>query len=318
MRVFLTICSSLILFLAVTENSVLAQSGAVNADPDFTNYSGDSGGTWIRFKISSVWPNIWRTDKGGEGGPKGSGDGGPALWIYRNTPFDGGVYQVVPVTPGHGYHFQVGWAAVRYSGGNVSADIGKLARQVGIDPYGGTDPTASTVQWSAEHRDASHWDVPGLQMDQHARNSKITIFLRAKSEFTDGTAEVFFDHAILTENPSMGVITVAPPTPTVAPATATRTAAPTQVRTRVAQAPSATTTAQPSPSSTATAIPTNTSPPTATRTRPPTVAPEETNNNSSDGMPLVNILIAVGTFGAAGIGLLVFGFVIFHLLGRTT
>lgn len=315
MRSFFAISISLTLFLFLTIDSVVAQTGAVNADPDFTNYTGDGGGTWIRFKISSLWPNIWRTEKGGEGGPNNAGNGGPALWIYKNTPFDGGVYQVVPVAPGHGYHFEVAWAAVRYSGGAVSPDIGALARQVGIDPYGGTNPLASTVVWSAEHRDASHLGVPGLQMDQHARNSKITIFLRAKSDYTDGTAEVFYDHAILTENTSMGVIVIAPPTPTAAPATPTRVASPTRAPTRVAQAPAATATTQPSPTATATDIPTNTPPPTVTRTRRPTVAPEEA-ASPSEGSFSPNILILIGALGAVGIGLGIFGFVIFHLLGR--
>ncbi len=317
MHVLLKITTPLFLILLFSYSSALAQSGAVNADPDFTNYSGDGGGTWIRFKISSIWPNIWRTEKGGEGGPSGAGNGGPALWIYKNTPFDGGVYQVVPVVPGHGYHFEVAWAAVRYSGGTVSPDIGALARQVGIDPYGGTNPLASTVVWSAEHRDASHLGVPGLQLDQFARNNKLTIFLRAKSDYTDGTAEVFYDHAILTENAGMGVIAIAPPTPTAAPATATRVASPTRVPTRVAQAPAATATTQPSPSPTATEIPTDTPQPTASRTRRPTVAPEEV-TSTSDGSPFPNLLIVVGGLGAVGIGLGVFGFVIFHLLGRTS
>ncbi len=306
MRVSLKIFFPVLFILHLTTALVFAQTGAINADPDFDNYNADPAGPWQTFKISNPGPKIWRTEKGGEGLP------GPALWLNRDTPFYGGVYQVVSVTPGKGYHFQVDWAAVNYNGGAIPNDQGLVARQVGIDPYGGTNPLASTVQWSGEHRDGSKFKVPGLQLDQYARNNKLTVFLRAKSEFS-GHVDVYFDHAILTENAGMGVITVAPPTATAAPATATRPA-PTVARTRVALATSATATPPP-PTVTLEPTSTETPRPLPTRTPRPTATPEETASASSPQVAVM-VLIGLGGLGTVGVGLFVFGFMVFRLLGR--
>lgn len=233
--------------------------------------------------------------------------------ITRESPFDGGVYQVVSVTPGKGYHFAVDWAAVRYSGGTVSNDLGSTGRLVGIDPFGGTNASAASVQWSSELRDGRHFQTPETQIDQFARSNKITIFLRVKNDYTGGLVEVYFDHALLTENTSMGTISIAAPTATSAPATATRTRTVTVAR--VAQAPGAT----PTPSSTNTVEPTATATdtvrPIASRTPRPTATPEET-SDSGGASGLMVALLALGGLGLGGVALLGFGFVVFRLLGR--
>lgn len=265
MRVrFIIVCSVLGLFVGLVpcQNSH-AQGGVVNQDPDFDGFynSGDgTSGAWKPFKISNPGPAIWKHTT--EGWPKG-----PSLWIYADaTSFDGGVYQVVSVTPGRGYHFEVAWAVVRHSGDLVRDDV-NLARQVGIDPTGGTNPLSSNVQWSGEYRGTGKFP-PELAIDQHARSDRITIFLRAKNYYTTSRAEVFFDHAVLTEN---GAPPIVIPSPTRPPATATVTkqATPTAVRTRVAVAPTNTHTVAP-----ATFVPSATPLLTATRTPRATATPE--------------------------------------------
>lgn len=154
-----------------------AQGASVNADPDFDGFYGSGDGTsgaWKPFKISNPGPTIWKHIT--EGWPKG-----PSLWIYADTiQFDGGVYQVVPVQPGRGYHFEVAWAVVRHAGMLVRDDV-DFIRQIGIDPHGGTNPLSPNVQWSMEYRGTGKFP-PELAIDQYARADKITLFIRAKRE----------------------------------------------------------------------------------------------------------------------------------------
>ncbi len=300
MRVRLTeTFSILFLFCAFVSlyGSVYAQSGAVNADPDFDSfYSGDgTSGAWKPFKISNPGPAIWKHPT--EGWPKG-----PSLWIYGDSiTFDGGVYQVVTVTPGHGYHFEVAWAVVRH-GGALRDDV-QFVRQIGIDPTGGTNPLSPNVQWSGEYRGTGKFP-PELAIDQYARSDHVTIFLRAKNFYTDSRAEVFFDHAILTEN---GAPPIAVASPTLPPATPTiaRQATPTMVRTRVALA--ATSTLQ--PTTTATLTSTDTPMPSATRTPRATATPMVAEPESPDLSRLLLALGALACLLVSGGGLLIAAFV---------
>lgn len=307
-KIFAAIVFWLALFPA---RGLEAQGSVLNADPDFDNFytSGDgSPGAWIPFKISNPGPSIWKTRPGEEGWRSA-----PALWVYGDAkPFDGGVYQVVAVTPGRGYHFEVAWAVVRFNGGSGPQDHSKLIRLVGIDPFGGTNPLASTVQWSGEYGGSGKF-APELSIDQYARSDHITIFLRARNEYTDARAEVFFDHAPLTENPGMPPITVSSPTPTRVSVTLPVPTTPRAASTRIAQASTRTPTAI----ATATVIPTATdSPqPTATRTPRPTRFVAES-DNSSGGSPIAGIMLLIGVAVVGGIGISFFGVVMYRLLGR--
>ena len=186
-----------------------AQSAAINADPDFDGFysTGDgSPGAWKPFKISNPGPAIWKHAT--EGWPKG-----PSLWIYADArQFDGGVYQQLSVKAGRGYHFEVAWAVVRHGGVLMRDDV-DFIRQIGIDPFGGTDPLSPNVQWSMEYRGTGKFP-PELAIDQYASADKITLFIRAKNLYPDSRNEVFFDHAVLTGNTGMPPIQIAPPTAT--------------------------------------------------------------------------------------------------------
>lgn len=306
MYVVLKVLIPIVLILLLTTPFVSAQTGALNADPDFDGFTAQTTDAWQAFKIGNNSARAFRSIQ--EGWPKT-----PALWLQGNAPFDGGVYQIVNVTPGKGYHFQADWAAVSYNGGALPNDLGQVARTIGIDPYGGINPQASSVVWSAELRDGRHFQTPETQLDQYARNSKITIFLRAKSDFAAGHVDVYFDHAMLTENTGMGTIVIAPPTATSAPATVTRTR--TQTTARVAQGPGATST----PPSTATLEPTSTATdtirPPASRTPRVTATPEEIPDAPKTPSVFV-ILLALGGLGVGGVALLGFGFIVFRLMGR--
>jgi hypothetical protein len=285
MRVRLVILCSIFMSFdgLVSYESSYAQSAWVNADPDFDGFynSGDgTSGAWKPFKISNPGPVIWKHPT--EGYPQG-----PSLWIYGdNMQFDGGVYQVVAVTPGRGYHFDVAWAVVRHGGVLVRDDV-NLVRQVGIDPTGGTNPLSPNVQWSGEYRGTGKFP-PELAIDQFALGDHISIFIRAKNFYTDSRNEVFFDHAVLTDNGAAPIAVTSPTRPPATP-TATKPTTPTPVRTRVALAA----TSAPTLAPTFTPLPTNTAPSTtAIRTPRATATPEPIAPAASDFSYTAILLVA--------------------------
>ena len=314
MRVLLTktLIAIALLSLSLSASSwASAQGAAANADPDFDGFYNVGDGTpgaWKPFKVSNQSFSIWKHPT--EGWPKG-----PSLWIYGDSvSFDGGVYQVVAVTPGRGYHFEVAWAVVRH-GGVAVYENSQLIRQVGFDPYGGTNPLSPNVQWSGEYTGSGKF-APELAIDQYARSDHITVFLRAQNRYADSRAEVFFDHAVLTDNGAAPIV-VAPPTaaPTARPPTATVkpvVAAPT--RTRVAPTAS-TTTETPSPTLTATPSPTDTREPTATRTPRVVATPTETPDASPVAMRLTVSLAIIAVLAGGG-GIVLLGALVFLFASR--
>lgn len=285
-----------------------AQGATVNADPDFDGFysTGDGNpGAWKPFKISNPGPTIWKHPV--EGFPRG-----PSVWIYADArTFDGGIYQQVAVKAGAGYHFEVQWASVRHGGVSIVDDV-QLVRMVGIDPFGGTNPLAPTVRWSSEYF-GSGKATHDLAVDEYARSAQITIFIRAQNRYIDSRNEVFFDHALLTENTSMPPIQIAPPTATLAPSATARPASPTIARTRTATPQPVLPTLAP----TATSIPTNTAEPTATRTPRATATPEpvEPEPATMDFSRLA-IVLGVGICMLGGGGILVLGAAIWLLKTR--
>ena len=287
-----------------------AQNGNINADPDFDGFyiAGDgTSGAWKPFYLSNPRPAVWKHPT--EGWPKG-----PSLWIHAdNMAYDGGVYQVVSVSPGHGYHFEVAWAVVAHAGLGVHDD-GPINRQVGIDPYGGTAPLSPNVQWSGEYYGSGKF-APELAVDTYARSDHVTIFLRAQNRSTESVNSVYFDHAVLTDNGSAPIViasptaaaTVRPPTATAKPASPTRTrvalVVPTSTETSV-------------PTLTATPLPTNTPHPTATRT--PTESVAEAPTETADTSPVaarLTISLALVACLAGGGGLVFLG-TLFYLFAH--
>jgi hypothetical protein len=303
------------LWLLSIRTPAIAQggSGVLNADPDFDQFytlgNGESG-AWIPFKLTKPGPSIYKTPVGAEGWPSG-----PALWISgKDFVYDGGVYQTVVVIPGHNYHFQVAWATVALNGVGVH-DNGLVIRQVGIDPQGGTNPIGPTVQWSAEYNGSGKF-APELAIDAYAVTNNITIFLRAQNRYAEGQTDVYFDHALLTENVGVPPIDVAFPTkvPPTIPATAipptvappTRTRAPRAVPTAT-DTPAPTDTMTPTPTSTSTPEPTDTSTPESTAT--PTIDPSPVSTRLALSLATV-ICLGVGA------GVVILGLALFLLRGR--
>jgi hypothetical protein len=305
----------LLTLLLSAQTMANAQSGNVNADPDFDmfyNVGDGTSGPWKPFYLSNPHPTIYKHPT--EGWPKG-----PSLWIHAdNLTFDAGVYQVVPVSAGHGYHFEVAWAVVTHAGVGVH-DNSQLIRQVGFDPFGGTLPLSPHVQWSGEYSGSGKFAPQSgdLAIDQYAQSDHVTIFLRAQNRYPDSTNSVYFDHAVLTDNGS-APIAVAPATlpPTVRPPTATaRPATPT--RTRVALV-APTTTDTPAPTQTAAPSPTNTRTPRPTAALAPTEVVADAASDTADSSPLgtrLTMSLALVACLAGGGGLVLVG-TLFYLLAH--
>jgi len=105
-------------------------------------------------------------------------DGEQSQVWWSKKEFDGGVYQQVSgLTIGEIYGFQA--AILQIYGDTGSFSDGKMFRSVGIDPYGGTSPTATTVIWGPEEGLDLGWFWPGV--GTQALSSTMTVFIRVRS-----------------------------------------------------------------------------------------------------------------------------------------
>ena len=107
-------------------------------------------------------------------------DGAQYIWSSGDT-FDAVIYQTVTgLTPGAYYKFEWDFALARYDDGNQTESRGNfIARQLGIDLTGGTNPTAPTVVWGNEYWDGNYWiNVPDLSRTFAAQTDRATFFLR--------------------------------------------------------------------------------------------------------------------------------------------
>jgi hypothetical protein len=188
-----------------------------------------------------------------------------------------GIYQVVNnLTPGATYIAGVGWVPYTSNSGNID---GSIMRQVGIDPYGGTNPLAPTVIWGPEDWRFSRFT--NLEVRAVAQTPSITIFIRIYNPASHGADIVFIDGANLLLDPNVPVVPVGPPgAPTNTPVPPTP------------EPPPPTNTPEPLP-------PTNTPepatetpvPPTAT-IAPPTNTPEPATNTP---IPVTNTPVPTNT-----------------------
>jgi hypothetical protein len=129
---------------------------------------------------------------------------------------DHGFYQQFPTTPGAGYECTV-WVRTLLTSGGTPGQA-----RLGVDPSGGTDPSAPTVQWTAWTSGSLSWVQTGFSGASAvlATGSSATLFLHLKQEAMAPWNAVLFDFA------SVRQVIQGPPTATATP-TPTRTATPT-------------------------------------------------------------------------------------------
>lgn len=204
----------------------------------------------------------------------------PALRMWSNGgTFTAGILtQVQGVQPGATYVASWGWGAPDKS----YADT--FGRKLGIDPTGGTDPLSPRVIWGPTYFGEGRVmnnpgpNAPGnanLGVAAVAQSSVVTVFAWVEHPHSTGDNMIFVDDVGLRQDTS-----VAPVTPTAAPATATPPPTALPARTPAPAPATFTPTAAPTdtPTPTATATPTATPSPTVTPTSTPspTASPSPT------------------------------------------
>jgi hypothetical protein len=252
--------------------------------------------------------------------------GAPSLRMWSDGgTFKAGIYTHVDnVQPGVAYKASLSWGA--------PSPPETFGRQLGIDPTGGTDPTAGTVVWGPMYWGpgaiVNHPLGQGANIDVSAvaQADTITLFIMVDHNSSTGTNFIFIDAISLivdpvqpaaTPSPIPATATPVPPTQTpLPPDTPTATERPTETPSPIpTDTPAPLPTATPSP--TATPLPTATTTPSATPT--PTATPlrlplakavpshpqdktaaQEPSGSSPGGLILILGLAALGGAGALG------------------
>lgn len=244
---------------------------------DFDGWHGDSprqvSDGWTEFVLSGN-PDFYRDEH--------SFFGGGTQTIRSGEPFRAGIWTQVQVTPGMGYRASIAWGAP-----NLPNEFG---RQLGIDPTGGTDPTAPTVIWGPTHfGDGRLLNYPvgqGPNVDVLARavGDRMTVFFNVDRPSSSGDGFIFIDAIALypDENapaaitPPTETPTPEPPTPEPAPVAESAAAAAVAPAAVAALLPADTATPTQTPTAAPTATPTHTPTPTITPTATPSPSPTAT------------------------------------------
>jgi hypothetical protein len=114
-------------------------------------------------------------------------------------PFDAVLYQQVHgVVSGTAYSF--GASLLTFCGGTGDASgclnhNYTMTKMVGIDPTGGTSPTAPTVIWSAPNGDNAHWR--DMTVAARARSTTLSVFMRVNWPYTFHGAFTYWDASYL-------------------------------------------------------------------------------------------------------------------------
>lgn len=222
---------------------------------------------WTAFVLSGD-PNYYQDDH--------TFFGGPNLTMASNGgTFKAGIYTQAQVTPGSGYRASISWGAPN------APDL--FGRQLGIDPTGGTDPTAATVIWGPMHWGEGrilNYPPPDVNIDVKARAlaETMTVFFLTDHPQSSGDNIILIDAIALYPDESAPAVELPPtpaptdtPTPEPPPPAAAAPAAAEARAVPPTDTPTLTPTATPTPVPTAT--PTITPSPTPTETPTPLPTP---------------------------------------------
>ncbi len=219
----------LVVVLVMFPVSALAQPKAMDANltanwglEDPYNVYGTYGGynlsvanNWHRFPADSE-PKFMRSSDYAAmvGGVNEKTEGSNSQNFWSQAPFTAGVYQQVGgVTVGKAYGAKASILTIYQT--SASRTHGKMFKQVGIDPYGGTDPNSPNVVWGEQDGDDVYWR--DMRAAAIAKATTITVFARVLSpEAVAGVYlnQVFIDAIVVAEAP-----TVSASSPPQAPST---------------------------------------------------------------------------------------------------
>jgi hypothetical protein len=193
----------------IPEYQLLTNPGVENYDPPYAQYEG------VDCQVATGWERFWY------GGPEpywmdtrvfadgfGTGwveriEGETSQMVLATEPYTAGIWQQVDgLTPGVGYGFHAAMLTIFQTSAQPPVD-GKMIKQVGMDPTGGTDPQAPTVVWSEpDGHDQGPWDIE-RRTAVYAQNPTMTVFIRVISLYPSGGLpflnQSFLDSAILAQ-----------------------------------------------------------------------------------------------------------------------
>jgi hypothetical protein len=204
---------------------LLTNPGVEVYDPPYGQFDGidcQVATGWQRFWYDGDEP-CWMDTRVFASSPLGSGwvermEGETSQLIIATEPYTAGIQQTVTgLTPGLGYGFHAAMLTVYQTSAPPAVD-GTMIKQVGLDPTGGTDPTAPTVIWDApDDHDEGPWSID-LRTAAYAESPTMTVFVRVLSPLESGGLPYlnysFLDSAILARTP---VVTATSPAATDVP-----------------------------------------------------------------------------------------------------
>ncbi len=165
----------------------LVKNGALGPDAHDTPF-GTVADEWNPFVVSGAPPRFRVVNN--------EGVDSISQQIYSSDAFDAGVLQTVYGTqPGAYYWVRLGWAPAARTSGTDNVESLAVGRQVGLDPYGGTDAKSPNVVWGPGY----FGDVKGLNrlpliILVPARADHVTVYLRAiAKDATGGESRVWLD-----------------------------------------------------------------------------------------------------------------------------
>lgn len=119
-------------------------------------------------------------------------------------PFDVVISQQVTVTPGIAYSLS-GWL-VSFCGGSATPNDcpegAYIAKMIGLDPTGGPDPTAASVEWTEDRRNFTESRWANLRLGITGQTVTLTVFARVQSPFQWHGAHAIVDAFSLVEAPT--------------------------------------------------------------------------------------------------------------------
>ncbi len=119
-------------------------------------------------------------------------------------PFDAVVYQRFAAIPGTAYSLS-GWMVSLCGGSAIPNDCPRgyyIAKMLGLDPLGGTDPLSRNVIWLEDTRNFTESRWVNLRLGTTAQAEAITVFGRISSPFRWHGAHAFVDAFSLVRAPT--------------------------------------------------------------------------------------------------------------------
>jgi hypothetical protein len=190
--------------LAVAFANFLDNPGLETFDAPYDDYNGHPlqvAEDWTAFTKSGAIPKYMTNDEWAAmtGGAAEKVEGDHSQMYWETGAFAAGIYQQVSVTAGTDYGAQAKILSIWKT--SASHDDGKMLKQVGIDPNGGTDPNSPDIVWGPAEGADVKWE--SVRTSATAISSTITLFVLVNNtEASPHPNQVFVDAVVLTEAPS--------------------------------------------------------------------------------------------------------------------